>query len=803
MWAYCYSLFGLSTRIVGTYVKRKEDSELITGRGLFVDDVKLPGLLYAAFLRSPYAHARIKSIDTSKALSYPGVRYVLTGKEAKESMPLPIFPCPYTVRTYEQYVLAWDKVKYVGEPVAAVVADDRYIAEDALELIDVEYEVLPPVVDPEMALELGAPVIHDEWGDNELFHQTYSFGDTKKAFEEAAHIFEIKMNTGRVQGVPLETRGVVASYDTTFGTLTVWASTQIPHFMRSWIQLMCGIPEPKIRVIAKDVGGAFGNKMGYADEIVICWLSIKLGKPVKWIETRSEHFVATQHSRNQRHWLQVATDNEGRILGIKHKYMADMGAYTSMCGVDMILWVYFYLPLTYKFQNYDVDLIIPVTNKTIYGIYRGFGMSLASFVMERTMDIIAKKLGIDPVEIRKRNMIKNNEFPFVTASGSIYDLHRFEDCLNLALEKIDYKKFREEQAELRRKGRYLGLGIAQHIECSACDEKWTSGLPGWEVARVRVETLGKVSVFTGICPSGQGTKTTIAQIVAQELGVPVDDVEVFCSDTSLTPIGLGTWGSRNITSAGSAALVAARKVKEKILRIAASYLEANPKDLDIKDSRVFVKGSGELTESNSISLENIAWRAYVLTQWLPEGLEPGLEAEHKFLPPKITPPTQGIAGKINQSPTYSNAVQIAIVEVNPKLGDVILRRLIIVHDCGVQVNPKIVDGQIIGGVLHGLGHALLEEHIYDENGQLLTGTFQDYMVPTATYMPNVEVYSIETPSPSIEGGFRGVGEGGLISAPGAIVNAINDALSPFNVELNTFPVTPYKILNALKAKGFA
>jgi carbon-monoxide dehydrogenase large subunit len=480
--------------------------------------------------------------------------------------------------------------------------------------------------------------------------------------------------------------------------------------------------------------------------------------------------------------------------------MADMGAYTSMCGVDMILWVYFYLPLTYRFQNYDVDLVVPVTNKSIYGIYRGFGMSLGSFLMERTMDIIAKKLNIDPAEIRRRNMIKDDEYPFVTASGSIYDKHRFQECLKIALEKVDYLEFRRLQSELRKEGKYLGIGIAQHLECSACDEKWTSGLPGWEEARVRVDPLGKVNVFTGICPSGQGTRTTVAQIVAQELGVPLDDVEVFTSDTALTPIGLGTFGSRNIVSAGSASLMAARKVKEKILKIAASSLEANPNDLDIRDSRVFVKGSGELTESNSISLENIGWRAYVLTQWLPDDVEPGLEAEHKFLPPNITPPTQGIAGKINQSPTYSNAVQVAIVEIDTELGDVKVKRLVIVHDCGVQVNPKLVDGQIIGGVLHGLGHALLEEHVYDENGQLLTGSFQDYMVPTATTMPNIEVYSIETPSPSIAGGFRGVGEGGLISAPGAIVNAINDALSTFDVEINTFPVTPAKVLQVLPRK---
>jgi aerobic carbon-monoxide dehydrogenase large subunit len=791
----------LSTKLVGTYVRRKEDEPLVSGSGLFVDDVKLPGLLYVAFVRSPYAHARIKGIDTSKALAYPGVKYVLTGKEAKETMPLPIFPCPYTVRTYEQYVLAWDKVKYVGEPIAAVVAEDRYIAEDAIDLVQIDYEVLKANTDPEKALEPDAPIIHEEWDNNELFHQTYKFGDTETAFKQAAHVFEIKMNTGRVQGITLETRGVVANYEPMMGTLTVWASTQVPHMLRSWLQLMCGIPETRIRVIAKDVGGAFGNKMGYPDEIVVAWLSYKLKTPVKWIETRSEHFLATQHSRNQRHWIKIATDNDGKIMGIRHKYMADMGAYTSMCGVDMILWVYFYLPLTYTFQNYDVDLIIPCTNKMIYGIYRGFGMALGSFVMERSMDIIAKKLNIDPVEIRRRNMIKNDQFPFVTASGSIYDIYKFEDCLNLAMEKIGYENFRKEQAEARKQGKYLGIGMAQHMECSACDEKWTSGLPGWEEARVRVETLGKVSVFTGICPSGQGTKTAIAQIVAQELGVPVDDVEVFCADTGVTPVGLGTWGSRNIVSAGSASLVAARKVKEKVLRIASSTLEANPKDLDIKDGRIFVKGSGELTEMNSMSLENIGWKAYVLTQWLPEGEEPGLEAEHKFLPPNITVPTQGIAGKINQSPTYSNAIQVAVVEVDPAIGDIKVKRLLIVHDCGVQVNPKIVEGQIIGGCLHGYGHALLEEHVYDENGQLLTGTFQDYRVPTPTSMPNVEVYSIETPSTNIEGGFRGVGEGGLMSATGAIVNAVNDALSPFDVEINTLPVTPAKVRAALEEKG--
>ncbi|MFS8570278.1 MAG: xanthine dehydrogenase family protein molybdopterin-binding subunit [Thermaerobacter sp.] len=774
----------MATRYFGQPIKRNEDPRLLRGRGLYVDDVQLPGMLHMALVRSPYARARIRRIDTSKALAAPGVVAVITHADLPANLqgPLPpLIPHPTLKHHKTQFALAPGQVRHAGEAVAAVVAESRYAAEDAAELVEVEYEPLPAVVDMEKALDPGSPLVHEDIGTNVAAHYTQVVGDVEKAFAEADLVFEEVFRPDRGQAQPMETRGVVAVYDRNLETLTIWDSTQAPIRIRSGLAELYGMRANQVRVIAPNVGGGFGPKimMFYPEEVLVPWLAMKLGRPVKYIEDRREHFFATNQERDQVHRVQVAVRKDGTILGIKDVFLYDTGAYIPY-GLIIPIVASCTLPGPYKIPNYHAEFKAVFTNKTICSPYRGAGRPHGVFVMERIINRIAEELGIDRVEVRRRNLIQPDEFPYDVGliyqdnAPLRYDSGNYPGLLDKLLKLIEYDQWPARKEQYRKEGRYVGLGLALYVE--------GTGVGPYEGARVHVEPSGKVWVATGVGTQGQSHQTTFAQIVAEELGVRVEDVEVVTGDTGAFHWGTGTFASRAAVVAGNAVALAARDVKAKALEVAANLLEASVEDLELADGQVRVKGAPQ----RAVSLGQVAVAANPLRGTIPPGQEPGLEAARYFNPPQSA---------------FSAGGHAAIIEVDPATGMIKILKYAVVHDCGRLINPMVVEGQIHGGVAQGIGGSFYERLVFDENGQLLTTTFMDFLIPTAMEVPDIAIDHQETPSPLNPLGVKGAGEAGVIPVPALFVDAIEDAFSGYGLRFREVPLDPNRLRQALAEAG--
>jgi len=761
---------------------------LITGGATFTDDVQLPGMVHAAILRSPHAHAKINSIDAAAASEAPGVVAVYTGADTDGVLnPIPCawLPPDCDIKAVAHPAIAKDVVRYQGDAVAVVVAETRYQAEDALELINVDYEVLPSVVSPEAAMQPGAPQIHEDAPNNQAFHWIAAGGDTDAAFADADVIVKDTILQQRLIPNAMEPRSAVANWTRSMGELTLWSTSQNPHIVRFLGSLVTGIPEHKIRVIATEVGGGFGSKIPmYADEMIASFCSMQLNRPVKWTATRSEGFLATIHGRDHIEHVEMAATREGKITAIRTVVYAGMGAYLSTAGpgVPTILHGLIYSG-PYDIGATRADIYGVFSNTTPVDAYRGAGRPEATFLIERLIDLLAVELGTDPVELRRKNLIPKFEDGHDVASGITYDSGDYEPLLNMVLGHVDYQALRQEQARMRERGAYMGIGVTCYAEICGLGPSQVAGAVGfggglWESAIVRFHPTGKVNAYIGTAPHGQGEETTFAQILADELGVDVDDVGIIHGDTSNTPMGWGTYGSRTTVVGGAALALAARKVKEKARLLAAHLLEAAEADVEYEDGKFFVKGSPDQSKTiqEMATMANVAWN-------LPEGMEPGLEASAFYDPPNFV---------------YPFGTHVAVVEVDKDNGNVVIKRYVAGDDCGPQINPMIVEGQIHGGVVQGWGQALWEGVVYDDNGQLLTGSMTDYALPRAHMFPDMEILSTVTPSPHNPLGVKGIGETGAIASTVTVYNAVIDALRPLGVTGIDMPLTPEKVWQAIR-----
>ncbi|MBE3551944.1 MAG: molybdopterin-dependent oxidoreductase [Kyrpidia tusciae] len=775
--------------VFGTAIKRREDPRLITGNGRYTDDVQLPGMLYAAILRSPHAHAKIRRLDVEKAKRAPGVVAVFTGEDvAGKVAPIPTawLPPGSDIKTTAHPALAVEKVRYVGDGVAMVVAESRYAARDALELIEVDYEVLPAVVDAEKAMEEGAPVLHDDAPGNVAFH--WQAGEDPAAeFEGADVVVRHRFRQQRLIPNAMEPRSAVAQYNAGSGEMTMWLTSQNPHIHRFLLSNILGIPEHKLRVVAVDVGGGFGSKIAcYADEALVGFAARELGRPVKWTEDRRENFLVTTHGRDEVIYAELAGKRDGTMVGLRIRMVANMGAYLSTAapGVPTILFGLITVG-PYRIAKAHVDVFGVFTNTTPTDAYRGAGRPEATYVIERMADLFAKEIGKDPVEIRKKNFIPSDAFPYTTALGLQYDSGDYEGTLRRAMDMLNYEEFRKEQERLRAQGRYVGLGWSTYVEICGLGPSQVAGAVGfqgglWESATVRVHPGGKVTVFTGASPHGQGEETTFAQIVADRFGIPVEDVEVVHGDTDRISMGWGTYGSRTTPVGGSAIAVAADRVLEKARKIAAHMLEVSEEDVEFADGTFQVKG----VPSRQAKFQDVVLQAHLAWN-LPPGVEPGLEAQAFYDPVNFC---------------YPFGAHACVVEVDPETGKIEILRYVAVDDCGPVINPMIVEGQVHGGIVQGVGQALWEGAVYDEQGQLVTGSFMDYAMPKAKFFPAFETAHTVTPAPHNPLGVKGIGETGTIAATPAVVNAVVDALAPFGVTDLEMPLTPEKIWKVIHGR---
>jgi carbon-monoxide dehydrogenase large subunit len=765
---------------LGARVKRREDPRLITGTATYVDDVALPGLLYVAIVRSPHAHAKITAINTDPARVAPGVVAVWTGEDVRTRCgPLPIGPRIRDMKVPKRYPLIIDGVaRHVGDPVAAVVAADPGLARDAADLIEVTYELLPVVTDVEAALQPDAPLIHPDLTTNVCFR--VSFGEkVEDVFANAEVTVSLRVVQQRLVPSAMETRGVVAQFRG--GELTLWTSTQIPHVVKTTVADAVRVGEHQVRVIAPEVGGGFGGKLDvYGEEVLLAALAVALGRPVKWIETRRENFMATTHGRGQLAYVDAAATRDGTLTGLRVRVLADLGAYSQLLTAAVPTNTGLMSPGCYRIPRVFAEVIGVFTTQTPTGAYRGAGRPEAAFLIERTVDTVARALKMDPADVRRRNFIPPDAFPYKTPTGATYDSGEYRRALEEALKMAGYPALREEQRRLRTQGRYLGIGIASYVEITGLGA--AAGLPGgsWESATVRVEPTGKVTVLTGSSPHGQGQETSFAQIVNDRLGVSIDDVVVIHGDTRAVPHGVGTFGSRNTAVGGSAVYVAATRVHDKAVIIAAHLLEASPGDVVADGARFYVRGSPQRV----VAFHDVARAAYKGTK-LPPGTEPGLEVTHFF----------ALSERV-----FPFGTHVCVVEVDPETGVVAVRRYVAVDDCGNILNPLLVAGQVHGGIAQGLAQALYEEAVYDDGGQLLTAGFPDYTVPKAAQIPAMELGHTVTPSPHNPLGVKGVGEAGTIGATPAVVNAVLDALAPWGVADLDMPLTPGKIWAAIRTK---
>ena len=772
----------MTTAVFGSSIKRREDPRLITGNATYVDDVKLVGMHYLALARSPYAHARIKSIDTSPAQKLDGVVAVFTGEDLKEQLgSLPVGWVVPDTKEVPHPPLAVGTVRYVGDAVAAVVATDRAIAADAAALVEVDYEELPVVVDAETATKSGAPQLHDDATGNIAFEWEIGPGDIEEAATQAEVIVKQRIINQRLIPNSMEGRGVVADYNPGTNQLTVWTSSQIPHIVRLLMALVTGHPEHQLRVIVPEVGGAFGSKLYlYAEEIITAMVAKRLAIPVKWIEQRTENYLATTHGRDHVSDVEIMGSRDGTITGIKTTTYANMGAYLSTFA-PLIPTYYFGLMLVgpYQIPNISCRVLGVFTNTTPVDAYRGAGRPEATYLVERMLDLFAAEIGMDPVEVRRKNLIPPFEDGHAVATGVSYDSGNYEAALDRALEMAGYQQLRREQEQARREGRYLGIGLATYVEISGAAPSAVAGTLGaraglWESALVRVHPTGKVEVFTGSSSHGQGHETSYAQMAGSGLGIPIDDIQVIHGDTDKVPFGTGSFGSRSVAVGGGAIHMSVEKIKTKAKKLAAHLLEAAEEDIVYEDGKLFVQGA----PAQAKTIQEIALASYVYSTDLPEGMEPGLEATSFFDPKNFT---------------WPGGTHIAVVEIDPETGETKLRRFVAVDDVGNVVNPMIVDGMVHGGIAQGVGQALQEEAIYDEGGQLLTGSMMDYAVPTAEDLPSYETDRIVTPSPSNPMGVKGAGETGTIAASPAVINAVVDALSPFGIRHIDMPAKSEKV----------
>ncbi len=768
------------TSYIGKPVRRKEDRRMIQGLATYVEDVDLPGLHHVAILRSPFAHARIDGIRREAALAFEGVVDVITGEDTTHIGTVPRSTVlPEEVNSPRTPVLAEGKVRFAGEPVAAVVATSKEAARDALELVEVDYDPLPVASEPEAALADGAPVLHEGIDDNLAFDWTLAGGELTwgDARERADRVIEQRLVHQRLAPIAMEPRGVVARFDPGTEETTLWTSTQIPHFVRTFVAIMLSIPETKLRVIAPDVGGGFGSKLNvYREEALLCFLARRTGKPVKWIERRSENFQSTIHGRGQTGDVQVAVTSDGKILGIHYDVLADLGAYHQLLTPAMPAITGLMLSGAYAIPHITIHVRGVFTNRMSTDAYRGAGRPEATYVVERVADLVAAELDMDPVELRQRNF--PSEFPYETATGLTYDSGDYVKALNKAIEVGEYAGLRAQQAEARAEGRLVGIGLSSYVEICALgpSSAMPSGGFGWDSATVQVHPTGSVSVLTGVSPHGQGQETSFAQIAADKLGLDLDQVEVKHGDTHAVQYGVGTFGSRGIAVGGVALYRALEQVIDKATRLAAALLETEA-------DQVRFEGGVFHGPDGALAFGEVAFAAHVAKD-LPPGFEPGLRATAFYEPENFT---------------FPFGTHLCVVEVDPELGTIDIQRFLAVDDCGKVVNPMLVDGQIHGGIAQGLGQALLERVVYDDAGQLLTGTLMDYAVPKAHQLPRFQTERTETPSPVNPLGAKGVGEAGTIGATPAVVNAVVDALRPLGVRHLDMPLTPDRIWTAIQA----
>ena len=774
--------------MIGASIKRREDPELVTGTGRFVDDLSQTGVLHLHVVRSTEPHARILGIDTIRAKEADGVVAIFTGKDLRQDFqaPLPVTVTFVPEKKYpEQYPIATDKVHYVGEPVALVVASSRAAAEDAAERIEVRYQALPAVTDVEKAIQEDAPVIHESLGSNLSYDVKRSAGDVEAAFKEAEVTISQRLQQQRLIPVAIETRGVLADYRPFANTLTLWSSTQIPHFVKVFAAVILGIPESQVRVVAPDVGGGFGSKIRvFPEEILVALASKRLGRPVKWIEDREENMRATHHGRSQIWDVEIAAKRDGTVLGLRATQWLDLGAYCSQFGTFMSLGL-LVAPGPYRLKAIDGRLIGVFTNRTPTDAYRGAGRPEATYVIERVMDLVARETGLDPADVRRKNLVTGHEQPYTSLYGFTFDSGDYVSGLERALQVAGYDDLRRRQAELRKQGRYLGIGLSSYLEiCGlgpAAPTQANTGVSLWGMGVVRLHFTGKATAITGSSPHGQGHETTFAQVVSDVLGIPVADVDVVHGDTGIGPMGMDTYGSRSTALDASAVHISSTRVREKARKIAAHLLEAAEDDVVYEGGKAFVKGS----PSKSVTIQELAMAAFQ-TNRLPAGMEGGLEATTFFDPTNFVWPF---------------GTHVAVVEVDAETGRVSLERYVALDDCGTRINPMVVDGQIHGGIAQGIGQALFEEGVYGEDGQLRTGTLVDYLVPSAADLPFFQLEETITPTPVNPLGAKGIGEAGTIASTAAVMNAVVDALQPFGVKDVPMPATPAKLWQLVHRNG--
>jgi carbon-monoxide dehydrogenase large subunit len=777
-------------KLFGSSIKRREDPRLITGRGLFTDDVKMPGQAHAVFVRSPHAHARLRRVDVSKARQVPGVVAAFTGRDLADGGVNPL-PCGWLlpdIKIPEYRAIATGKVHFVGHAVAVVIGETPYAARDGADQVVVDYEVLPAVTDGQKAVAKGAPQLHDNAPGNVAF--TWSIGDKDKtdaAIKSAARVVKQRLVNQRLIPNALEPRASLASYNAGTGDLTVWVTSQNPHVHRLLMgAFVLGVPEHKLRVIAPDVGGGFGSKIFlYPEEVTVAWAARKLGRPVKWTAERRESFVTDAHGRDHLTEAEMAVDASGKITALRVTTNANLGAYLSTFAPLIPTYLYgTLLSGVYEIPTIYCEVTGSLTNTTPVDAYRGAGRPEATYLIERLCDLTAKAIGADPAEFRRKNFIPASKFPYQTPVAFQYDSGNYGPSLDRALQMLDYRKLRAEQEAARKQGRHLGIGLATYIEACGPAPSQVAGALGaqaglWESAHVRVHPTGKVTVYTGSHSHGQGHETTFAQLAADELGLPFEDVEIVHGDTAQVPFGMGTYGSRSAAVGGSAIYSSIQKIKEKGKKIAAHLLEANEADLDYADGKFFVKGS----PGRNKTFQDVALMAY-LAHNLPKGLEPGLEATSFWDPPNFV---------------FPFGAHLAVVEVEPDTGKVTLSRYVAVDDVGRVINPMIVDGMVHGGIAQGVAQALWEYAAYDDGGQLQTGSMMDYALPKAADLPSFETDRTVTPTPVNPMGIKGAGETGTIASTVAVANAVMDALAPLGISHIDLPLTPARIWAAVSA----
>lgn len=779
--------------MVGTPIKRREDPRLITGQATYVDDIKLVGMLHMSVLRSPYGHARINSINTEAARNHPGVVAVYTAEDLKGAVGNIAVAVPLGKMTEGMGVrgpLAEGKVRFYGDPVAVVIAEDRYTARDARDLIEIDYEPLPAVTDVEKAMQPDAPRLYEEFDTNVALsaHPLLASGeDIDKVFEQTKAdggvVVKARLVNQRLAPAAMETRGVVAEYKKSNKSLTIWSSSQIPHLLRNILAATVGLPQHQVRVIVPEVGGGFGSKLNiYPEELVAAFASMKTGLPVKWIEDRSENLAVTIHGRDQVDYIEVGATKDGKVTGLKVHGISDLGAYSQLF-TDVIM-IAFGFPVScgaYDIKNIQLSADIVFTNKAPTDAYRGAGRPEATYVVERAIDLVAKELGMDPAEVRRHNFIQPDQFPYKSAAGAVYDTGDYEAALNKALDMVGYQNLRAEQAQKRAEGKLMGIGVSSYIEICGFGPKGTAPVGLYESARVRVEQGGTVMVYTGSSPHGQGEETTFAQIVAEEFGIPVEQVMVLHGDTDSTPEGRGTYGSRTTAVGGAAVFNAVQRLKEKMTQIASHMLEASASDVTLEDGKFSVAGSPQ----KAVAFAEVAAAAN-LSNTLAPGIEPGLETTVFFEPDACV---------------FPFGTHICVVEIDKETGEVELKRFVAVDDCGRQLNPMLVQGQVHGGIAQGVGQALVEGVEYGEDGQLLTSTFMDYAMPMASELPHFELDSTVTLTTVNPLGVKGVGEAGTIGSTPAVAAAVADALGVAHVDMPFKPEKMWKLIQQQQQVG--